>query len=713
MSRGGQPTPAEGDAYLRARLDVVETRVRRALAWRAQEDPGGDPYRRWYVAEQTVARALAHPATPDADTSDHSASIQQGLAAAQAIALAAEAARAKVRLLSVAAAFSLTELDTELLLIALAPEVDSRFGLFYGFLHDDADHLRASAGLALELCGTTSLNPVHRARLTSGAPLLAAGLLSVTDEDRPFPARTLRVDDRVTAHLLGDDRLDPALTGVATYLTSPPRPPGRRAGEATERLVACLTTGSAHGRLVYLRGPQDSAVIDIATAATALASVAAGSAGTMLVDLTRLAGDEEKQQVLDAAVREAGLRECGLVAGPVDRLPAEPAQRARLLSGLFSLVTPAVLVGQVSWDARWSDCPPLLAEVGPAGHDERDSWWRDAMGRLADCPPAAAAALSVYRLAPYQMRDTVDAARAQAVAERRAVTADDLLRSARRHNAADLERLARRVAPSARWEDLVVAETPLGQLRELAGRHRHRDTVLTDWRLRPAHGSAGRVTAMFTGESGTGKTLAAEVLAGQAGIDLYVINLATVVDKYVGETEKNLERIFAAATGAAGILFFDEADALFGKRTKVSDARDRFANIETAYLLQRLETFDGLAILATNLSGNVDQAFLRRLDVIIHFPRPAATERARLWDLCLGSSVPRSPRLDLASVAAFDLTGGSIRSCALTAAYQAASTGQPVSTADLYAAVRNEYRKLGRVIDDAEFADRCALLSSP
>ena len=214
---------------------------------------------------------------------------------------------------------------------------------------------------------------------------------------------------------------------------------------------------------------------------------------------------------------------------------------------------------------------------------------------------AALSALSAYRLTPRQQRDSVDAARAQAAAEKRPVTAGDLRRGARLHHVADLEHLARRVEPSASWDDLVLGEAALRQLAELACRYRHRDTVLADWGLRPAHGRAGKVTAMFTGESGTGKTLAAEVLAGEAGIDLYVINLATVVDKYVGETEKNLERIFTAAAGVQGMLFFDEADALFGKRSKVSDARDRFANIETAYLLQRLETFDGLVVLATNL----------------------------------------------------------------------------------------------------------------
>ncbi len=159
-------------------------------------------------------------------------------------------------------------------------------------------------------------------------------------------------------------------------------------------------------------------------------------------------------------------------------------------------------------------------------------------------------------------------------------------------------------------------------LRQVAARARHRDTVLTDWRMRRGGGRGHGVVALFAGDSGTGKTMSAEVIAADLRLDLYTVNLATVVDKYVGETEKNLERIFAEAGGVNAVLFFDEADAIFGKRSDVRDAHDRYANIESAYLLQRLETFDGLAVLATNLRANIDEAFTRRLDAIIDFPAP-------------------------------------------------------------------------------------------
>ena len=202
-------------------------------------------------------------------------------------------------------------------------------------------------------------------------------------------------------------------------------------------------------------------------------------------------------------------------------------------------------------------------------------------------------------------------------------------------NAAGLERLARRTEPEVGWDDLVLTPTVRRSLLELAARARHRDQVLTQWRMRRGGGRGRGVIALFAGDSGTGKTMSAEVIAGDLGLDLYTVNLATVVDKYIGETEKNLERIFTEAAGVNAVLFFDEADAIFGKRSDVKDAHDRYANIESAYLLQRLETFDGLAVLATNLRSNIDEAFVRRLDAIIDFPAPAAELRRSLWERCL------------------------------------------------------------------------------
>ena len=284
------------------------------------------------------------------------------------------------------------------------------------------------------------------------------------------------------------------------------------------------------------------------------------------------------------------------------------------------------------------------------------------------------------------------------------LTAEDLRRGARAQNAAGLERLARRVEPAVGWDDIVLPEAARSQLRDLASRARNRDQVLIEWRMRKGGGRGRGVTALFAGDSGTGKTMSAEVIAGELGLDLYTVNLATVVDKYVGETEKNLERIFAEAGGVNAVLLFDEADAIFGKRSEVRDAHDRYANIESAYLLQRMETFDGLAILATNLRSNIDDAFTRRLDMIIDFPAPDETSRLAIWQQCLKPPAPSAPDLDLEFCArSFTLSGGNIRSAATTAAYLAAGNGGSIGMPELISAIQQEYRKLGRLVLEREF----------
>jgi SpoVK/Ycf46/Vps4 family AAA+-type ATPase len=214
------------------------------------------------------------------------------------------------------------------------------------------------------------------------------------------------------------------------------------------------------------------------------------------------------------------------------------------------------------------------------------------------------------------------------------------------------------------------------------------------------------ITALFAGDSGTGKTLSAEVVAGDLGFDLYVIDLSTVVDKYIGETEKNLDRIFTEADRVNGVLLFDEADALFGKRSEVKDARDRYANVEVAYLLQRMEAFDGLAILTTNLRANLDEAFTRRLEAIVDFPMPEEEHRRRLWERNLPAALPLTDDVDLDFLARrFKLAGGDIRNICVTAAYLAAAEDRPATMADLIRATEREYRKLGRLTVEAEFGE--------
>ena len=671
-------------ADLDRRVAVLEDRIRLLVSHRRSTDPApDDPFRGLYLSDDAVDRLLA-PATPDPEP-DVDAVAEVDLHPAT------EDPGRVPRLRLLARDAELTPLDVQLLLVALLPDLDTRFERLYGYLNDDVTRRRASVGLALDVVGVPPTSAAARDRLRDGSPLVDRGLLWVEDTDRPLLTRALRVPDRVTAHLLGSDAVDPALADVLVS-----RLP--HAVPLADQLAGALDAGH---RLIHLRER-----VQGSGASVAVAALRAAGRVPIPLDLGRLLAQAEPAAVVRVAGREALLRGGGIVAGPVEVLGSGAPASLRRLAGL---PVPVLLVGASSWDPMWSDTVPLLCDVPVPTPDERTSAWSAALGE--DVVDGATAATAHLVLGPDQVHRAVTAARAAAALTGGVVTADHLRRGARAQNAAGLERLARRIEPQVGWSDLVLPAAVLGQLRELAARARHRDRVLTDWRLRPGGGRGRGITALFAGDSGTGKTMSAEVVAGELGLDLYTVDLATVVDKYVGETEKNLERIFSEASGVNAVLLFDEADAIFGKRSEVRDAHDRYANIESAYLLQRMESFDGLAVLATNLRANLDEAFTRRLDAIVDFPTPDVGLRLALWRQCLAGPLPLADDLDLEYCArAFELSGGNIRSVAITAAYLAAEAGRPVGMDMLIAAVHQEYRKLGRLVLEREFGPYLAML---
>ncbi|MFJ3580993.1 AAA family ATPase [Streptomyces sp. NPDC090127] len=763
-----------GLTYLWQRLARVELRVRDAVAARHATDPTpDDPYRGQYLTPEGAERILRAPAAylpatdraagsgagsvpdagsgagsvpdagsvsgvepadpprgadsaPDANSVSDAGSVSgvgrvggtrpadRGDPADPFAAAGGETPAAPgSRLRRLAEAFALSPVDEELLLVALAPDVDARFEALYGYLNDDLTRRRPTIGLALDLCGL----PVAgrgRFRFSATAPLVAGGLLEITEPDRPFLSRTLRVPDRVAAHLLGDDEPDARLAGLLDTGSAGPGP-----YETTAlRVARAATTG---------RGPVHVRARGGDAGRVAVEALAAAGRRPLVLDVSALAMDADAARVPQLLATEARLSGGGVVVGPIEALEPERPERARWLRDLCATTTgvPLITHGSKNWDPLWSRESPVPFTVGPPTGDRRVAQWRHALteaARTVRTPVAVPAeddlgpAVASYRLDAEQVRKAATVAVRAAAAERRPVGPQDLRAAVRGQNGAGLERLARRIEPGVGWDDLVLPPPTRRQLGELALRARHRDQVLGQWRMRPGGGRGRGVIALFAGESGTGKTMSAEVVAAELGMELYVVDLSTVVDKYIGETEKNLERIFVEASEVNGVLLFDEADAIFGKRSEVKDAHDRNANIESAYLLQRMESFDGIAVLTTNLRANLDEAFTRRIDVIADFPIPDARQRLALWDRCLGPEMPRDDNLDLAFCAdRFELAGGSIRACAVTAAYLAAEAGRPLGMAQVVSAVLQEYRKLGRLVLESEFgpwlhSDRAAVI---
>ena len=407
--------------------------------------------------------------------------------------------------------------------------------------------------------------------------------------------------------------------------------------------------------------------------------------------------------------REAGLIGAGVVAGPIEVLIARGLPAVRAFSEMPATV---ILVGARTWDPAWARDVPFICEAPIPDAAHRAELWRRNLN--GDTPPGLdlAGTMAQFRLTAEQVHRAARAARMEAHAREVPLDEDELKAGARAQNAAGLERLARRIQPAVGFADLVLPPDTMAQLKELLTRARYREQVLDVWKMGGPSARRRGLTALFAGPSGTGKTMAAEVLAGELGLDLYTVDLATVVDKYVGETEKNLDRIFAEAERVNGVILFDEADALFGKRSEVSDAHDRYANVEVAYLLQRMELFDGIAILATNLRANLDEAFTRRLDSLVDFPEPEEEYRRQLWERSLGTAMPRADDLDLGFLAeSFQLAGGAIRNIVVAAAYAAAEHGRPLSMAHLIRATQREYLKMGRLCVESEFGPYYPLLA--
>ena len=286
----------------------------------------------------------------------------------------------------------------------------------------------------------------------------------------------------------------------------------------------------------------------------------------------------------------------------------------------------------------------------------------------------------------------------------------DASHAARRLITGELDHLTTRIRPMRSWNDLVLPQEEFDRVRMVAARYRHRDRVMDEWGFRPIP-SAG-VIAMFSGPPGTGKTMSAEIIANDLGLDLFKVNLATMVSKYIGETEKNLEQLFDVADTGNVVLLFDEADSIFGKRSEVSDAQDRYANLEVSYLLQRIERFDGLVILTTNLSNNIDSAFLRRIHVVVDFPTPDEDERRTLWKKSLVSTAPMD-QIDIDWLAKFKLSGADIRAVSLGSAFRAADSKGRIAMDHVVSALYDEMRKQGRLVDRGAFVPYDKLLPAP
>lgn len=556
-------------------------------------------------------------------------------------------------------ALPLDDIDLSILMIAAAPALEVAFEEVFAALNREPDAVGPTVDTVMQLAGLDPLDGADRSRFADTSIMRVLNLIETGPTTRGLLRQVVKVPEQVVRYLLDDWRPEPT---TVRALRVPERDP-----------------------LPWELLPE----VEIPDALPAVLRARAGTAALDHVRLETFAALDREPMIFDASILDLGkdahettLRVCARDASMLGtvlvfdyRTTSPDVSVVDALSFFTHIGAPFIAIVDTRrhlgpWEKAAVTIPlPTLAQ--------REGWWQT----LAPGSDLELASTATHL-------EPEDILQAGATPQQRVLArASGSVRRSR----------VQTIAPEVSLQDVIVGDRIREQLTALADRVRYRTVVIDEWRMRPGGGRGRGVTALFAGASGTGKSMSAEALAGELGVPLFKVDLASVVDKYIGETEKNLEEVFRSVENDDGVLLFDEADALFGKRSDVSDARDRYANIEVAYLLQRIEQFDGLAILTTNLRANLDEAFQRRLDAIVDFEEPDADARLTIWAKALGPFEGTVAKADLKKLAGLDITGGSIRSAVVSAAYYAAADHASMTREHLLRGLQEEWRKAGRL----------------
>ena len=592
------------------------------------------------------------------------------------------------------AAFNLSRFERSILLLCAGIELDSTVAPLCAAAQGNTQRSYPTFSLAL-----AAFPGAHWSALTPSAPLRRWRLIEVS----AGPALTvaqLRIDESVLHYLTGLSYMDDRLSSMVEWIA--PMTPSRLVhshASIVQDIVAAWSTPRSSQRLVAVQlcssDPMECRVIAAAAAAAMhlrAAALPAELIPTPSSEMNALLRLWEREAVLGQAVL---VIECEPETTPSD--DARSSAAARFTERIDSLV-----IVCSDEPRRITLRPSIKFKVSRPTTSEQQAAWRAALRETAD-PDRVDTIATQFSMG----LATIESVAIEVSARAHAAPGIDVIDAAwlacRSRRQVQLKGLAQRIEPVARWEDLVLPAPQMVLLRQIAIHVRHRATVYDAWGFRKKSSRGLGIAALFAGTSGTGKTMAAEVLAAELRLDLYRIDLSSVVSKYIGETEKNLRRVFDAAEQDGAILLFDEADALFGKRSEVKDSHDRYSNIEVSYLLQRMEAYRGLAILTTNMKSALDTAFLRRIRFVVQFPFPDAAQRAEIWRRIFPPTTPIEG-VDVEQLARLNVPGGSIRNIAVNAAFLAAANGEPVRMNHLLLATRTEYAKLERPLSNAEIS---------
>ncbi|OPX92854.1 MAG: ATP-dependent zinc metalloprotease FtsH [Syntrophorhabdus sp. PtaB.Bin006] len=613
--------------------------------------------------------------------------------------------------------FGLSSFELQAIVVCLGPELERKYDKLYAYLQDDVTRKKPSIDLVLDLlCTTETAKWQSRAFFSDSAPLFRTKILQKADDPQSPSgssglAQFLKLDPRIVGYLLGDNSIDERLADAVTF------------AHPFSSMDSVFVDGGIKTRLldfVPAHFSEDNANRDklilhfhgpYGVGKQELARAICGQLGCPLLRIdveSLLACEATGEELLSLAFREGLLLQAALYLRNVDVLAKEDDKTKVFMKRLVRLI------GEYGWLT-------FLAGEKPWAHKGlfRDALFHSVEFPIPDVPVRSAAwqkGLAVFgeergnlwaaqladqfQLTPGQIKDAIGYAVRQRVVNKACgdVSLSDLYRACRSQSNQKLEEMAQKGKAGYRWDDLVLPEDKLVQLKEICNQLKHRYRVFGEWGFGEKISQGKGLSVLFSGPPGTGKTMAAQVIAHDLQLDLYKIDLSGVVSKYIGETEKNLAKVFQEAQTSNAILFFDEADALFGKRTEVSDAHDRYANIETSYLLQKMEEYEGMVILATNLRTNMDEAFTRRIRFIVEFPFPDEASRSKIWKTHFPGAAPLSDEIDFRFLSRqFQISGGSIKNIVLNAAFLAAENGGVIGMDHVLHGARREFEKIGKL----------------
>jgi AAA+ superfamily predicted ATPase len=602
--------------------------------------------------------------------------------------------------------FELDEFDLDVLAIALAPELDRRYERLYAYLQDDMRCTRPTVDLALNLLCIDAIEKLERrSHFSPAASLIRHDLLHLGNENTPKPtflAQELHLDQQVVRLLLAEPGLDPRLLPFCQLLAAIPATSLEAPPELSARSLSQITQAwqTQQPLRLYFQGGDR-----LRQQHTARFLANHLNVPLLQVELPHLvAAKAEIEPTLKRVFREAQFQSALLYLEGIESLREAGTiadQTLRTLLCTTHRVT--LLAGSSGWTPGVTETPLGIITVPfpLPNFAERRRCWQTHLSemKLAITETDLDALCDRFCLTTAQIAEAVATACNAAAWAGEPTALPYLFETARAQAGHELQGLARKIEPKYGWNDIVLPPDSLTQLRELCHQAQYRHVVYDQWEFDRKFSLGKGINALFSGQPGTGKTMAAEVIAHELQLDLYKIDLSQIVSKYIGETEKNLDRIFTAATNSNAILLFDEADALFGKRSEVQDAHDRYANIEIGYLLQKMEEYEGIALLTTNLRNSMDDAFVRRLRFMIEFPLPDEGDRHRIWQQVWTKCTPLAPDVDLEFLAQrLEITGAEVRNIALAAAFLAASEGNSIHMSHLVQAVRREYQKMGKLL---------------